>query len=173
METAPICTRSEGSGGWWKSVHPTPSSWRTSMKLQQVSENCFAVLNEKNRACDSNSGLINRGGGVVIDTQADLFHARRMMELFGQVWNGMPRRVINTHEDGDHVWGNQLFEGAEIIAHRTARERMPRVADPREVRKLIDAANGLLSRWVLGAIHPGAMAAARQLQRDYDFRASS
>jgi len=47
------------------------------MKLQQVSENCFAVLNEKNRVCDANSGLINRGGGVVIDTQSDLPHARQ------------------------------------------------------------------------------------------------
>jgi glyoxylase-like metal-dependent hydrolase (beta-lactamase superfamily II) len=102
------------------------------MKLQQVSDNCFAVLNERNRVCDANSGLVNRGGGVVIDTQADLPHARRMIDLFGKVWPGMPRHVINTHEDGDHVWGNQLFEGAEIIAHRTVKELMPKVADPRE-----------------------------------------
>jgi hypothetical protein len=34
------------------------------MEMKQVSENCFAVLNEKNRVCDANSGLINRGGGV-------------------------------------------------------------------------------------------------------------
>jgi len=40
------------------------------MKMQQVSENCFAVLNEKNLVCDANSGLINLGGGVVIDTQS-------------------------------------------------------------------------------------------------------
>jgi hypothetical protein len=26
--------------------------------MQQVSDNCFAVLNEKNRVCDANSGLI-------------------------------------------------------------------------------------------------------------------
>ncbi len=26
------------------------------MKMQQVSDNCFAVLNEKNRVCDANSG---------------------------------------------------------------------------------------------------------------------
>ena len=45
------------------------------MKLQQVSDNCFAVLNEKNRVCDANSGLINRAGGIVIDTQSDLAHA--------------------------------------------------------------------------------------------------
>jgi glyoxylase-like metal-dependent hydrolase (beta-lactamase superfamily II) len=76
------------------------------MKLQQVSENCFAALNEKNRVCDANSGLINRGGGVVIDTQSDLSHARQMIELFGKVWPAMPKRVINTHEDGDHVWGD-------------------------------------------------------------------
>jgi glyoxylase-like metal-dependent hydrolase (beta-lactamase superfamily II) len=46
----------------------------------------------------------------------------------------MPRRVVNTHEDGDHVWGNQLFEGAEIIAHRTVPDRMRQVADPRRGR---------------------------------------
>jgi len=46
------------------------------MKMKQVSDNCFAVLIEKNRVCDANSGLINRAGGVVIDTQSDLAHAR-------------------------------------------------------------------------------------------------
>ena len=133
------------------------------MKLQQVSENCFAVLNEKNLVCDANSGLINLGGGVVIDTQSDLPHARRMIELFGKVWRGMPKRVINTHEDGDHVWGNQLFEGAEIIAHRTVPDRMKEAADPGEMQHLLKIAE------VLGAIHPGVLAIANQLREDYDF----
>ena len=31
------------------------------MKLQQVSDNCFAVLNEKYLVCDANSGLIHLG----------------------------------------------------------------------------------------------------------------
>jgi len=90
------------------------------MELKQVSDNRFAVLNEKNRLCDGNSGLINRAGGVVIDTQSDLAHARQMIEMSGKAWSAMPQRVINTHEDADHVWGNQLFEGAEIIAHRSS-----------------------------------------------------
>ena len=139
------------------------------MKLQQVSESCFAVLNEKNRVCDANSGLINLGGGVVIDTQSDLPHARRMIELFGKVWPGMPRRVVNTHEDSDHVWGNQLFEGAEIIAHRTVPDRMRHVADPHESQKLLRGAERLLPRLLLKAIHPGVLAIAKQLQQDYDF----
>src|SRR6476660_1222912 len=94
------------------------------MKMQQVSNNCYAVLNEKNRVCDANSGLINRGGGVVIDTQSDLAHARRMIEMFGKVWPAMAKRVINTHGDADHVWGNQLFPDAEIIAHRSVLDYM-------------------------------------------------
>jgi glyoxylase-like metal-dependent hydrolase (beta-lactamase superfamily II) len=148
---------------------PNRPTWGMPMKLQQVSENCFAVLNEKNRVCDANSGLINRGGGAIIDTQSDLFHARRMIELFGTVWSGMPKRVINTHEDGDHVWGNQLFEGAEIIAHRTVPDRMRHVADPSETQKLLRGVDRLLPRLLLKAIHPGALAIARQLKQDYDF----
>ena len=38
------------------------------MQLKQVRDNCFAVLSEKNHLCDANSGLINRAGGMVIDT---------------------------------------------------------------------------------------------------------
>lgn len=76
------------------------------MEMHQVNNHCFAVINEKNRVCDANSGLFNCGGGVVIDTQSDLSHARQMISMFSRVWPGMPDRVINTHEDADHVWGN-------------------------------------------------------------------
>jgi glyoxylase-like metal-dependent hydrolase (beta-lactamase superfamily II) len=139
------------------------------LNLQQVGDNCFAAVNERNRVCDANSGFINRGGGVVIDTQCDLYHARRMVELFSRVWDCAPRRVINTHEDGDHVWGNQLFEGAEIIAHRTVPDRMKHVADPKESQKLLHSVDRLLSRLLLRTINPGALAIARQLRQDYDF----
>ena len=30
------------------------------MKMQQVSDSCYAVLNEKNRVCGANSGLTDR-----------------------------------------------------------------------------------------------------------------
>ena len=139
------------------------------MKMEQVSKSCFAVLNQKNRMCDANSGLINLGGGVVIDTQSDLPHARRMIELFGKVWPGMPRRVVNTHEDGDHVWGNQLFDDAEIIAHRAVPDRMRHVADPRESQELLNGVGRAFSRLILRVFHPGVLAIATQLQQDYDF----
>jgi len=137
--------------------------------MTQVSDSCFAALIAKNRVCDANSGLINRAGGVVIDTQADLAHARRMIEMFGRVWTAMPRRVINTHEDGDHVWGNQLFADAEIIAHRSVPCRMRQVADPEESQKLLHGVGHLLTRIALKALHPGLQAAGQQLLEDYNF----
>jgi len=139
------------------------------VEMKQVSDHCFAVLNERNRVCDANSGLINRDGGVVIDTQSDLAHARQMIGMFSKVWSAMPRRVVNTHEDADHVWGNQLFEGAEIIAHRSAPERMKHVANPAESRKLLHGVHRPLTRLLLKALHPGVVAVGRQLTEDYSF----
>jgi glyoxylase-like metal-dependent hydrolase (beta-lactamase superfamily II) len=156
IDCSPWCARISGT-------------WCIVVKLQQVSESCFAVLNDRNRLCDANSGLVNRGGGAVIDTQADLRHARQMIELFGRVWPGMPKRVINTSENGDHVSGNQFFAGSEIIAHRSVPDRMKDVADPLRYRKLLAGANGFASRLMLRAVRPGELAIGRQLRRDYDF----
>ena len=139
------------------------------MILEQVSPSCYAVINEKNRLCDSNSGLINRGGGVVIDTQSDLSHARHMIELFSGVWQSRPRRVINTHEDCDHVWGNQLFKDAEIIGHRSLRHRMEVVADPKEMQQLQMICRVFFVRWLVKVMRPALYALGRQLLEDYDF----
>lgn len=139
------------------------------MEMKQVSESCYAVLNEKNRVCDANSGLVNRGGGVVVDTQSDLAHARQMIEMFGKVWKGMPTRIVNTHEDSDHVYGNQLFPGAEIIAHRSVPERMKAVADPKELVDLQHGVDRFVTRLLLKTLHPGVAAAGLQLREDYDF----
>jgi glyoxylase-like metal-dependent hydrolase (beta-lactamase superfamily II) len=139
------------------------------MQLEQVGDHCYAVINPRNRLCDSNSGLVNAGGGLVIDTQCDLAHARRMIELFGKVWPAMPRRVAITHEDCDHVWGNQLFADAEIIAQRKIRERMPHTADPRNLQRLQAAERGWLGRMVLRISNRAMLEVARQLAGEYDF----
>ncbi len=139
------------------------------MKLSQVSDHCFAVTNERNRLCDSNSGLINLGGGVVMDTQCDLGHARRMIELFGTVAPAMPEQVVITHEDPDHVWGNQLFPHAQIIAQRKIVERLPHTSNPQALQRMQRAARNRLSRIVLRVTNPGVLALADQLAEDYDF----
>ena len=92
-----------------------------------------------------------------------------MISMFSTVWPAMPERVINTHEDADHVWGNQLFEGAEIIAHRSVPERMKKVAEPKERQKLLHGVGRFLTRLLLKKLHPGLEAAGEQLLEDYNF----
>ena len=64
-------------------------------------------MNEKNRVCDANSGLINRAGGVVIDTQSDLAHT-----CMASGWRAVARLYMNLerayrefrHEPPDAPW---------------------------------------------------------------------
>jgi cyclase len=93
------------------------------MELREIATDVYACLQEDRGLGTSNSGLINRGGGVVVDTFWDLPHTRQLIEQYARVWKRPADRVVNTHHNGDHCWGNQLFRGAEIIGHRRCAER--------------------------------------------------
>jgi glyoxylase-like metal-dependent hydrolase (beta-lactamase superfamily II) len=88
------------------------------MELQEIATDVYACLQEERGLGTSNSGLVNRDGGLVVDTFWDLPHTREMIATYARVWRGPARRVVNTHHNGDHCWGNQLFPEAEIIGHR-------------------------------------------------------
>ena len=96
------------------------------MELRCIEQNVYACLQEDRGLGCSNSGLINRGGGLVVDTFWDLPHTREMIRHYAEVWSEPARRVVNTHHNGDHCWGNQLFAHAEIIGHRECAEWMLR-----------------------------------------------
>lgn len=84
---------------------------------KQLSEHVYACEQHRTGLGFSNSGLIAAGGGLVVDTLYDLALTRQMARLYAEVHPAPPARVVNTHHNGDHCWGNQLFAGAEIIAH--------------------------------------------------------
>ena len=88
------------------------------MELHRIADEVYACLQVNQALGTSNSGLINRGGGMVIDTFWDLPHTRSLIAEYARVWKQPAERVVNTHHNGDHCWGNQLFSGAEIIGHR-------------------------------------------------------
>jgi glyoxylase-like metal-dependent hydrolase (beta-lactamase superfamily II) len=94
------------------------------MDLQEIARDVYVCLQEDRGLGCSNSGLLNRDGGLVVDTFWDLPHTRAMMAQYARVWREPARRVVNTHHNGDHCWGNQLFTGAEIIGHRRCAEMM-------------------------------------------------
>jgi glyoxylase-like metal-dependent hydrolase (beta-lactamase superfamily II) len=88
------------------------------MELCRIAPNVYACLQEDRGLGCSNSGLVTTGGGLVVDTFWDLPHTREMIDLYARVLPAPARRVVNTHHNGDHCWGNQLFEDAELIGHR-------------------------------------------------------
>lgn len=92
------------------------------MSLERLAPDVYACLQEEKGLGTSNSGLVNRGGGLVVDTFWDLPHTRDLIAHYARVWPGPARRVVNTHHNGDHAWGNQLFPGAELIGHRRCAE---------------------------------------------------
>lgn len=128
------------------------------MKLEQIARDVYACLQPDRGLGWSNSGLVNRGGGLVVDTLWDLPHTRELVDAYAKVWKGPARRVVNTHHNGDHCWGNQLFEGAEIIAHRRCAEAFGRES-PEMLQGLRNATD---------SEDPAIAALARKLA-DWDF----
>ena len=146
---------------WWLRYPPRIEFVKEvdiAMKLEEVGDDVYACIPDRAASGHSSSGLVDAGGGLVIDTQFDLAHAQRMRQLFGQVWRKPPRRVANTHQHPGHTWGNQLFPNAEILAHRLPPECVSaeRPEDMQRVRDAIDSP------------HPGVAARARALE-EFDF----
>lgn len=128
------------------------------MQLRALDNDVYACLQPDRGFGWSNSGLIARGGGMVVDTFWDLPRTRAMLDLYAAVHPNPPQRVVNTHHNGDHCWGNQLCTGAEIIGHRLCAEAMAKDISPEMMSALGNA----------DAPMPGLERFARALS-DYDF----
>ena len=75
----------------------------------------------------ANAGLVvGKGESMVIDTLYDVQHAQEMVDAIGGVTANSPvRYVFNTHGDGDHIFGNQLFpHDAEVVVTEAASMQM-------------------------------------------------
>ena len=139
------------------------------MELERVSEHAWAYVSPRFRFCDANSGFVAAAPGVVVDTQSDLAHARALKEAIVAVRPEPPGHVVNTHEDLDHVFGNQVFAGAEVVGHRSLPARLPKAASPIRMRRTLQYSRNKLARLALKLFGPGPLAAIDQLGDDYDF----
>ncbi|MEO3388564.1 MBL fold metallo-hydrolase [Mesorhizobium sp. CAU 1741] len=75
----------------------------------------------------SNSGLITDGdASLLVDTLFTLDLTREMLAAFRDVTPAARHvnTLVNTHSNGDHTFGNQLVEGARIIASTACKEEM-------------------------------------------------
>jgi cyclase len=102
------------------------------MELAQIGAEVYACLQPDTGLGASNSGFVDVDGGLVVDTMWDLPRTRRMIDLYATVSRTPARRLVNTHHNGDHCWGNQLFaeRGTEIMGHRLCAEWFTKEASP-------------------------------------------
>jgi len=101
------------------------SKWQYTKGLHDLGRSCFAYLQPDGSWGWSNAGLVVDGDQtLLIDTLFDLPLTAEMLTTMRDAVPAARRiqKLINTHANGDHTFGNQLVEGAEIIACRACAE---------------------------------------------------
>ena len=128
--------------------------------LSDLGDGLYAWLQPNGGLGESNAGLVvGEGESLLVDTLWDLRLTQRMLDAMAAPTAAAPiRRLVNTHGDPDHCWGNQLLSGAEIISTPATAEDVSG-DDPRRLRLLA----------LVGRLLPAGLAAFSRLLRPYDF----
>ncbi|MEW5717984.1 MAG: MBL fold metallo-hydrolase [Chloroflexota bacterium] len=93
------------------------------MRKERVTENVYVFTSEAYAQATAGA-IITNEGTIVIDTLPFPRETREMVDfLRGESKRGI-RYVVNTHHHADHVYGNFLFEEADIISSERCREMM-------------------------------------------------
>ena len=98
-------------------------------ELIELSDGCLAYVQPDGSWGWSNAGLVvGDGASLLVDTLFDLKLTQQMLDSFVPFTRTAPiRSLVNTHANGDHCYGNQLVDGAEIIASTAAAHEMTEV----------------------------------------------
>ncbi len=97
--------------------------------LHEVADGCHAYLQPDGSWGWSNAGLIvGDGVSLLVDTLFDLRLTQGMLDAMAPITDVAPiTRVVNTHANGDHCFGNVLVGQAEIIATSATAHEMAEV----------------------------------------------
>lgn len=106
------------------------SKWTFTKGLHDFGNGCFAYLQPTGGWGWSNAGLIVDGGQtLLVDTLYDLKLTREMLETMQAAVPSANSigTLVNTHSNADHTFGNQLVEGAQIIASQQCYDEMKEI----------------------------------------------
>ena len=104
--------------------------WRYTRGLHDLGNGCYAWLQPDGTWGWSNAGLIeSRGRTLLVDTLMGLAITRDMLDEMKRKVPAAARidRLVNTHANPDHVLGNELVVGAEIISGKRAAEEIAKM----------------------------------------------
>jgi len=95
------------------------SKWQFTKGLHEIGNGCWAYLVPDGSWGWSNAGIVTDGeSSLLVDT---LFDLKLTADMLADMRASIPAAgeidvLVNTHADGDHTFGNQLVDGARIIA---------------------------------------------------------
>ena len=90
------------------------------VKLDKLSDRLFQILGGRG----ANGGVyIGTDGVLVIDAKMTKESVDQTLAEIKKITGQPIRYLVNSHSDGDHVYGNRFFpEGVTIVAHEKCRE---------------------------------------------------
>jgi cyclase len=98
--------------------------------LQEVGDGLYAYLQPDGGWGWSNAGLVVDGEcTLLVDTLYDLALTEQMLQAMRRAVPSAARidTLVNTHANGDHCYGNQLVDGARIVASERTAAEMPQL----------------------------------------------
>ena len=110
--------------------------------LHDLGKGVYAYLQPDGSWGLSNAGLIVDGEkSLLVDTLFDLTLTQEMLKAMKEVTKAAASIdiLVNTHSNGDHVFGNQLVSGAEIITSEACAQEMA-ATPPQMLAQLLKSA---------------------------------
>jgi cyclase len=113
--------------------------------LHEVGDGLYAYIQRDGSWGWSNAGLVVDGDStLLVDTLFDLELTEAMLAAMRAAVPAAKRidTVVNTHANGDHCYGNQLVQGARIVASERTALEMPELP-PAAMAALVAQAPGM------------------------------
>ena len=94
-------------------------------ELHEVVEGVYAWVQPDGTWWVNNAGaIVGRDGVLVVDTCATATRTRRFLDALTTATDGAPVRwALNTHQHGDHAYGNSLLPDSTVLIGQTAMRR--------------------------------------------------
>lgn len=119
--------------------------------LTEVADGVHAWIQPDGSWGLSNAGLVRGdGASVLVDTLFDLHLTRRMLDEMAPLTGGAPvGMVVNTHANGDHCFGNQLVDGADVefVASQATSDELSEVP-PGRLKGMVESSTGVLGEFL-------------------------
>jgi cyclase len=116
------------------------ANWQYTRGLHDLGNGCYAWLQPDGTWGWSNAGLIaSRGQTLLVDTLMGLRLTQDMLDEMKRAVPAAARigKLVNTHANPDHVLGNELVVGAEIISGKQAAQDIAKM-DPAGFQRMAE-----------------------------------